>query len=212
MATSVWSAWDDDLLSEMPGALATLVRHHVKLAAIEFCNRAWVWVVDQGPISVAAGANEYAWEPPASTEVARILVAWLDKKKLTAQTRKELSALYGDYMRAQGPATYFIQDVPSKLILVPTPTSSSADGITAKIAVKPARAATGLDSEIFNRYFDQITRGAKARLFGMAKKPWSDPAQARDLREAFEQDIAEAKLELTRSFAGARLRATAQFF
>jgi hypothetical protein len=212
MATSVWSAWDDDLLPEMPGALATLVRHHVKLAAIEFCNRAWVWVVDQGPISVAAGANEYAWEPPADTEVARIRVAWLDKKPLAPKTRNELSALYGDYMRAQGPVAHFVQDVPSKLILVPKPTSSSADGITAKIAVKPTRSAAGLDSEIFNRYFDEIARGAKARLFGMAKKPWSDPARAMDLREVFEQDIANAKLEVTRSFAGARLRGVAQFF
>jgi hypothetical protein len=212
MATSAWTEWDQDVLPEVPGADAPFVRHHVKLAAIEFCERAWVWVVDQGTFPVAAGANEYDWEPPANTEVARILHAWIGKAPLHPKTGGELSALYGDYMQAEGPPQFFIQDVPEKFILVPKPTASSADGVTAKIAVKPTRAATGLDTVIFNRWHRIITAGALASLLGMGRKPWTDIPRSQLMADRFEQGIAKAKLEVIRSFAGARMRVRPNFF
>lgn len=212
MATT-WDAWDDDVLSEIPGALPAYVRNEVMLTAIDFCSRAWVWLNDQGPIAVVAGTAGYPWVPPANTYVAHILNAWLDKKRLTPKTRNELSDLYGDYMRVDGPAVYFIQDLPSKLILVPKPTSASTDtGITAKIALAPSLSAPSMDDEIASLYFDEIAKGAKARLLLMARKPWTDVGRGQSLQDGFEDDIASAKTDMIRSHAGARLRARAHFF
>lgn len=213
MSETAWTSWFDEVMPELPGAPpSALVKHAIRNAAIEFCTRSWVWVLDQGPIPVVANLNEYDWQPPSNTEVARILVAWLEKKPLTPKTRNELSAMYGDYMRATGTPVYFIQDVPSKLIVVPKPTANITDGVTAKIAVKPKRAATGLDSVIFERWADDIANGAKARLMRMPKKPWTSAANASDYEAKFEDAIATAKLEMTRSFAGARLRVKPNFF
>lgn len=217
MANTTWDAWDDDVLSEVPGSLAGFVRFHVKLAAIDFCKRSWVWLVDQGPTPIVAGTAIYPWGAPvalpANTAVARVLQAWNDGITLLPKTRNELSNLYGDYKAATGPVIYFIQDLPSKLILVPNPTSASATtGITAKVAITPLRAATGLDSEIFDRYFDSIAKGAKARLLVMGKKPWTDVPRGQALQAEFEDAIASAKTDVIRSYASTRLRVRANFF
>jgi len=149
----------------------------------------------------------------AVSTVARVQQVWLDKKPLLPKTRNELSDLYGDYMRADGPPVYFVQDTPGKLIVVPTPTGpSSGDGLTAKVVIAPTRAAVGIETEIFNRYHDQISRGAKARLFGIAKKPWTDFDKSIEQKAMFEDAISEAKTNVIRSYAGARLRNRAQFY
>jgi len=218
MATT-WDAWDDDVISEVPGALPEFVRNSVMLSAIDFCSDSWVWLVDQGPIVVVAGTALYPWVPPATSDVVHVLQAWLDKKQLVPKTRNELSEMYGDYMRFDGAAMYFIQDVPSALILVPKPTSSSAiavpqvDGITAKIAVCPTLGAASFGSdEIASHYFEEIGRGAKARLLVMARKPWTDVTRGQDLQAQFDDDIATAKTAVIRSYAGARIRVRAHFF
>jgi hypothetical protein len=212
MATSTWSAWDDEVATRVHGARLTFIRHQVKLAAIDFCKRAWPWIVDQGPISIAATQNEYDWEPPANTQIVRVLQAWLDKRPIYPKTRNELSDLYGDYMRADGPTQYYIQDTPNSFILVPRPNSTSSDGVTAKVAIAPKRSATGLDSKIFDRYHDEIADGAVARLLVMSKKPWTDMNLGAAMTSKFDDVISAAKTEIIRSFAGARLRNRAQFY
>lgn len=214
MPTTTWDALDDDVLPEIPGALPAFVRNHVKLAAIEFCKRAWVWLNDQGPIPVLAGTAKYSWTGlPDNTAVARVLQAWLDKKKLTPKTRNELSCIYGDYTRATGGGLYIVADLPSSVIIVPNPTSASTDtGLTAKVAIAPTRAAAGVDTEVFERYFDSIAMGAKARLLVMSRKPWTDVPRGQQLRNDFELAIAVAKTDVLRSYAGARLRVRGQYF
>ena len=206
MATSLWTAWDDYVLPEVPGVLQAYARHHVKLAAIDFCKRAWVWVVDQGPITVAAKVNAYDWEPPVNTEITRPLLVWYEKEELSPRTRNDLSALYGDFMQAAGNPEAFAQDNLTQLILVPTPQAVSLAGITAKVALKPTRAATGIDSMIFNRYADDIALGAKARLLAVRKKPWSDPVGAEQYRQDYEAAVVAARLEVSKGLAAARLR------
>ena len=211
MATSAWSDWDDDVLPELPGVQQAMARHHVKLAAIEFCRRSWAWIIDQGPIPVSANVAEYDWNRPANTDVARVIVAWLEGRRVESLTRKELSARFGDYKNLSGSPEYYLQDSPNKLILVPKPNSTIMAGVTAVTALQPKRAATGLETTIRERWGDVIAAGAKYRLMRMPKKPWTDKDIAAVYRQEFEDGIAQAKLEVTRSFSGARMRVRPQF-
>lgn len=213
MPTSIWSAWNDDVLTDIPGATQGFVQHHIKLAAIEFCKMSWVWLFDQAVIPVVAGTASYPWSGmPANTAVARVLQVWIDKKQIFPKTRNELSDRYGDYMQAEGPSAYFIADLPSKIILVPKPSSAITNGITAKLAIAPNRAAAGIETELFERYFDAVSQGTKARIFGIKRKPWTDMDKSLEQRALFEAAIAEAKTTVIRSYAGARLRNRAQFY
>lgn len=215
MPTTLFTAWYDEVVPEMVGSPPlALVLNAIRNAAIEFCDRAWVWRIDQGPMAIAPGASTYDWEPPANTVVCRPLQVWIDKRRLEAKGAGELSELYGDFMQMDGAPRYFVQDRPDQLIIVPRPASMLpyGGGITAKVAIKPKRTATGLDSFIHERYLDAITHGAKFRLFIMRKKPWTDTGAAADQKTLFDAAVNKAKLDAEKGFAGARMRVKPQFF
>jgi hypothetical protein len=211
MPNTLYTTLYDEVLPEFPALVQAMALNAIKQAAIEFCDRAWVWVVDQGPIAVAPQANTYDWEPPTGTEAARPIRVWLNKMPLTPKTAGELSELYGDYMQALGNPSFFVQDRPDQLIIVPAPTMIPAVGITAKLAVRPTQAATGLETWIMNKYRDAIAHGAKARLFRIPKKPWTDAAAAQGYHSMFEAAVAKAQLDAVRGFAGAKARTKPQF-
>lgn len=211
---TTWDAWDDDLLSDLPGCTPAYLHHQLVLAAIDFFDRSWAWLYQHPSISVVAGTASYSWVPPANTGVTHVLHAWLGDSVLTPRTRNDLKALYGAYLKKTGAPAYFVKDVPSKIILVPNPTSDAAnpDGITATIALVPSLAAPSMDGELAEFYFDEIGMCAKARLLVQPRKPWTDVARGAAMREEFEQAAAKAKVNVIKSYSSARLRARAQFF
>lgn len=212
MPSTLYTTWNDEVLPEIPGVLQAMALNAVKRAAIEFCDRAWVWIVDQAEIPIVVDENTYAWTTPSDTEVARPIRVWLNKRPLTPKTVGELSEIYGDFMNFDGGPLFFVQDRPDKLIVVPRPTSVPDIGITAKLAVKPTEAATGLETIIATKYRDAISHGAKARLFRIPKKPWTDTGVAGDYQEKFDAAVAKGQLEAVRGFAGAGVRVRPQFF
>lgn len=213
MATT-WDAWDDDLLSDLPGCTPAYLHHQLVLAAIDFFDRSWAWIFQQTSIPVVAGTPSYAWTPPANTGVTHALHAWLGNSVLTPKTRNELTALYGAYLKKTGASAYFIRDVPSKITLIPNPTSDAAnpDGITGTLALVPLLSAPSMDAELADYYFDEIGMGAKARLLVQPRKPWTDVARGAAMREEFEQAAARAKVNVIKSYSSARTRVRAQFF
>lgn len=213
MAT-LYTSWYDEILPEVPGVLQALALNAIKQAVIEFFDRSWVWIGDQAAIPIVALTNEYAYTPAVDTEVARALKIWVNKLPLTPKTMGELSDFYGDYMVVEGAPEFFIQDRPDKLILVPKPTSVPTIGITGKVALKPTQAAAQIIAagDVYaNKHREAIAIGAKARLFRIPKKPWTDTSQASDLAAKFDAKIAEAKLDSARGLAGARHRGRTSF-
>lgn len=213
MAT-VWSAWDEDLLADLPTCTPAFLRRQLLLSARDFFDRSWAWLNQQASIAVVAGTATYPWVAPAGTEVRHVLQAWLGNSVLTPKPRNELKAIYGAYLKKTGAPAYFVKDVPSKIILVPNPTSDAAnpDGITATVALVPTLAAANMDDEMASLYFDEIGMGAKARLLVMPRKPWTDVARGVAFQEKFEQAAAAAKVKVTKSYSSARLHVRAQFF
>lgn len=213
MADTAFTTWYDDVLPELAGAVAqSMVLHAIRQAARDFCMRSFVWRVDQGPMAVAANANEYDWEPPTNTEAVRPMQVWLEKRPLVAKTANELSEMYGDFMRKDGAPQYFVSDRPDKLVIVPKPTGIYTDGLTAKLAIMPSPAATGMETIYATRYRDAIAAGAKARIFRMPRKPWTDKQAASDYQAMFDAAVNTAQLEASRGFGGARARTRPFYF
>jgi len=212
MATTLFTTLYDEVLTEVAGVTQPVALNAIKQAAIEFCDRAWVWIVDQGPIPVAALANTFDWEPPSGTEAVRPMQVWLDKRPLVPKTANELSELYGDFMQAEGSPACFVQNRPDQLIVVPKPVNVQPGEITAKLAVKPTQAATGMESVILSKFRDAICHGAKARLYRMPRKPWSNGPSATYYQGMFDNTVSTGQVAVIRGFAGARARVKAHFF
>lgn len=214
MANTTWDTFYDHVLPEVPGVLQAFAAHQIKLAVIDFCNRSLCWVVDDGPTPLAAKVNVYDWSPPALAEVIKPMQVWVNKLPIDPKPPSDLSGFYGDFMQTEGAPRYYLAENPTQLIVVPKPisTSSLVQGITAKLAVKPTLAATGIDTLIFNQHYDAMAMGAKSRLMLMPKKPWSNAETGVYYRDKFDEAIPKARIAIRRGLSGAKLRARPAFF
>lgn len=206
-----WEKWFDDVLPDVPGCPQAVAKNAIKHAAIEFCDRSFVFHVDHAAIDAVAAQREYTWSPGANLKVVRPELVWYEKKQLTPVTRDELNDIYEYWPDESGTPVYFVQEKLEKLILVPKPEASSTGAIIAKVSIKPARSATDIDDAIHEKYLEDITHGAKWRLFAMKKKPWSDPTLATAHKAMFDEAIGRAKVAAHKGHVRSRRRVKAYF-
>lgn len=190
-----------------------VIEHACRNAAIEFFTKARVWIVDIAPVDVVAATAGYALiSPVAETTPVLPLELFHGVTKLVPKTREELAREYGNWKDVDGMPRFFCADRPRQFILVPNPTDALLAGITGQIAITPTRSAEGVDDEMFEDHVESIVLGAKARLFRMKNRSWSDRNLANDNLALFNEEIAKARLRAAKAFSRARIRSPAHFF
>ncbi len=207
-----WAKWYDEVLPEVPNCPQAVAGNAIRNAAIEFCERSFVYQLTHAAIAAVQDQGEYTFSPGAGLKVVRPEIVWYDKVPLTAKTRDDLDRLYAYWPDETGTPIYYVMEALEKLILVPKPAAALADAIRVKVAVRPTRAATDIDDAIHEKYLEQIASGAKARLFAMKKKPWTDNQLAVYHKQQFDDAIAKARLAAARGHTRARMRTKPQFF
>ena len=212
MATTLFAALLPQILVEVPGVSDPLGEQVLRNAAIEFCERTWVWRVDQEPLPAEAGIADYELELPDNTALVKVLDVWFNGDRLTPVGPDQLADEYGDWATQTGTPRFYTQESPAAVILlVPKPEVADADAITAKLAVRPSRTATGMDADVLDKYFEAIACGAKAHLFSMANKPWSDVSAANLNRALFEGAKGAANVAASKGHVRAPKRVPARF-
>jgi hypothetical protein len=200
------------VLPDVPGVLQALALNAIRQAAIEFCEKSLAWNHEHDAVTVVANVNLYDYSKPANTVVVRPLQAWINKlEPIAFKTPGQLSELLGDWRAAKGSPSFITQVRPSQFYLAPMPNRTIPLGLTLRIAVKPSRASTGLETYLYEDYLDAITAGAKARLFAMNKKPWANPGLAAECRADFDTKTREARDRVSRGYGPAKHRARPQF-
>ena len=189
-----WAKWYDEVLPDVPGCPQVVAANAIKNAAIQFCDRSFVYLIDHDPIAAVEDQGEYTWAPGAGLKVARPERVWYDGEELTPKTRDEIADMHAYWPDWEGTPLYFMQEKIEKLIVVPRPTAALANAIKAKVAVKPSRDATSIDDAIWEKYLEEIASGAKARLFAMKRKPWADGQLAAYHKGVFDEAISAARL------------------
>ena len=217
MADVAMTSWYDELLPDMPGLDTPIGLNRIRAAVIDFCQRARCWVIDGAAITSVANTAVYAL--PASTvasteDVGVIRVTYNNGTQVTELapiSRARAAAKYGDaWMTYAGDPLYFLQDDPSSVRLLPVPSTGLANALVISIAIKPIRTATVVPDWFFSNYFETIAKGAKARLFAVPKKPWTDLALSQHYQSQFESDILQASSDRSAGdFGKYRLRVIA---
>jgi hypothetical protein len=207
-----WAKWYDEVLSDVAGCSQPLAKNAIRNAAIEFCDRTWVYRVEMGPLAAEANVPDYTLEPPSNTAVVKVHRLWYDKREIFPKTPEELAALFAHWPSAVGTPLYFTHRSPDVLLLVPMPEASLQDAITGELAIKPTRASTGISADIHEKYLEDIAYGAKARLFAMSRKPWSDKQLSAYHQGMFDECVGKAKVQATKGHTRGRLRTTAHFY
>lgn len=205
MATP-WSEFTALFLYEVPRCSAPMAESAVRDAVIEFCSRTRILRVDHPPISSVAGTATYPWSPGAGLTVVEPEHVWYEKKELTPATSAQLAGLYAYWPDEQGVPLYFVQESAGALTLVPKPSASVSNAITAKVFVTPSRSSVDVHDEVFERHAEAIIAGAKARLFAMRAEHWYDPNLAVYNRSAFETAIGRAAWRAAKADSRAPMR------
>lgn len=173
----------------------------IRNACIEFCEKSLYWIYTPDPITAEIDVSEYDLESslPADTIVSRVLDGWFDNLPMTATNEDELKRIFPmDWRSMQGRPSFYTLQQPCTLIIVPRPTALAGDGIKLILALRPTRDSLGVCDDIYERWLEVISFGARARLYDTPNQPYHDPNEAMKFRRMFVTGIAEAKADRNR--------------
>ena len=200
MPSTAFTAMYDDVLPHAPGCIAAVALDAIRKAAIEFCDKSWIWHYNAAAISVVANTSTYSFATPADTEVVTILDGWLNNLPLTHKGSDELKRVNTRWQQWTGSRPIFTTMEDSLTVrLVPSPTVSYASGLNMLLALRPTIAATGIETWIYQKYREQIADGALYRLYMSPKKGYTDMKLAMAKKEMFRKHVG---LAYNKSMAG----------
>ncbi len=198
--------WYDEVLPDLPGAQTDIVLHAIRRALIYFCERSLAYWHTPADIDVVSGTHTYTPAVPTDTEIAKVRQAWYDNNQLHIVSSDDLNNFYLDWQNESNPPEYLTQESVSTVRLVPNPSADLTAGLSLRLALKPTATAATIGGDIFDRYYDVIGYGAKARLMASPKKPYSSTEHASYFDRKFKDGIASAAIDAAKGFTRAPLR------
>jgi hypothetical protein len=179
----------------------------IRNACIEFCDKSLLWQYEHDPITALPNVNTYEFDLPTGTTTARIMSAWYMNLPMMSKSEDDLYRIFPmDWRTMVGRPQFYTQNNASEVIIAPAPQILSVAGFKFIMALKPTRASTTIDGDIYERWAEHIAFGARARLYDTPNQPYSDPQQAIKYRQWFESAIGEAKVERNRGLNRATIK------
>lgn len=189
-----------------PSCPGATLQHHIRLAAIDFCRSAPVWVETLDSVTADGTTSEFALNVDDEADVVRI------EEVTTASTVYELvSADEGrERIRCEDsrPSAFTINR--ADLTLHPTPADGDVISVVARLA--PSLASSEFPDDVFAQYAQKIACGALATLLALPNCDWTNAGEADRQRALFEIAKADAIIAAGRGYSNKRLRVKASFF
>lgn len=195
----------------MSGVPEPVAINALRKAAIEFCDRSRVWVIDHDPIDLIAEEATYQFSPNNGTVVIRVEEAWVSGMDITPAARLDVQR-NANWTSMLGTPKHYLQENTEELILFPKPVSALSGALTLKVSLKPSRKSTGIEGWLVEKWLDDIVHGAMWKLLEMPSKPWSDGNSALYHKGAFDAAIISAQLAAQKGLGKAPLRTRPQYF
>jgi hypothetical protein len=156
----------------VPACSDPLARQALVDSCIQFCEKSEVLRQDLDPLTVSANVSSYELTPPEESHTfARILSVVIDGTPLHGVFEHDVKNLRPS---SEGPKAFHTtrKDNEFRLHLYPTP--DKATTATVHAVLRPTRAATEVDDELFERWVDAVVDGAIARITRLPDQPYSD--------------------------------------
>lgn len=190
------------LLPSVTGCPEPLARQALIDSAIEFCEETGVVKVTTDPVSLISGVSVYAIEVPTQQAVVTVQRVWYGTRELTAAPLAMISesqVFTGSTQVAIGQEpTHFAEYGPGEVALFPTPGSGANALLVFRVTTKPTRAATTVETVLFEDWAEFIVAGALRRLHSVPDSPFfSDPLAMRQAG-LFQLGISRARQEALR--------------
>lgn len=205
--TTLYTSFLREVLPYVHDCPELVALNAIRNAAIEFCEKTDYVMYDPLAIQLVGGVGEYTPAMPSETRIGRVEWAFVDNAALRPITESQAKRLYGiDWRTLVGNAYYYMADTTFNTVrLIPAPPSNTTSELDLRVASVPTRDSTAVNSDVYQRYLEEIAWGARARLNETVGQPYYDPAAAMVLRTKFMTAISAAKLEKNRNMTGASL-------
>ena len=159
------------IATRVTGCSDMLIDQAVLDTCIDFCDRSGV--VRRMIDSFVTTASVLEYDVPGGTQqnVAVIMRLWADSNELTPLDEDAIPTPFGFISSVLGVVNtpsaprFFTETQPGSVGLYPMP--DKAYTINARVSMKPSRAATQVEDQLFEDWVDAITDGALARLYVM---------------------------------------------
>ena len=190
----LYSTLVPEILPEILGCPDTTIERAVRDASIELCENALIYTVDQDPVSVTKGLTEVDLDIPTGTRLVQVLRAMLGQNQMDRMSREDLFASGRPWQTDAGRPVVITYSSETAIRLVPIADQALTEKLYIRFAVAPLRASTSIPDAIAERYYKEISYGAKASLLLIPGQAWSNPQLAMAHRSAFERGMREARL------------------
>jgi hypothetical protein len=184
------------VLPDVPGAPDALVARHIMFTANDFCIATGVWDEIQDPTTVIDKIYQYEVDVPKSAQVATIKNIWMPNRELIPATMNQIQQFIPNWQTSAGsePVYYNAAQDWTTFRIFPIPENANKVKMTLRVAYAPDQFGSVLPSFLVDRWLDEITAGAKARLQAVPGKSWTNRADAVENRRIYEDGKLEAKI------------------
>lgn len=186
----------------------------IRNATIEFCEKTRAWQYELDPTPLLANIAEYEMDTPTDTIFVDLIECWAGTTLLIPKAIEELTRVYRmtDWRTLQGQPYYVTRTTPEVLTLVPKPASSVTGNLRVFAALAPTRNAAACDAQLYNRYVEYISYGARARLYDTPNAPYYDPKAAQIYLKRFNDACADVRTRVNKGMTRASPRIEFQRF
>lgn len=174
------TAFHSRILPMVPGCPEPTVNQAIIDSCIDFCERSHIITRKLDPVFTASSRSEVEFDLPDQSRLVRLTVVKVDGKDIDPSLEAEIDP-NGSSMVSGKPRVYGTTDE-GTIRLHPVPDQRYK--VQAYAALKPSRAATSVDDELFEEWGEFIAAGALYRLLVMGST-WGNPAQAKVYFDTF---------------------------
>lgn len=178
MAIVTWRDMIPPLTPLLPDCPVFTVLDALQRAAGTFYDQSRAWRVDDFTVATTVlDQAEYTVAGlPSNSELAGVPALWVGEDEVHEATAADAGAAQPGV--SDDTWTVAVSG-PAKIKLTPPPLIAGKV-IKGTIALKPAAAATGIDSDLYHwrRHREAIEAATLAELMGQVGKPWSNPQMA----------------------------------
>lgn len=186
----------------------------IRNAVIQFCEKTLYLQTDLDPQPVIKGLATYDLDPDGDYKVVDIIESWNADQFLIPKSVEELTKIYRvtNWETLVGNPYYYYRPTPDEMRLVPIPEKTIANNLRIKVALAPKRSSTTIRDDIYERFLEFISLGARARLLDTPNQPYYDPKGAQLYLKRFDDACADVRRRVNRGNVRASNRVEFQRF
>lgn len=186
----------------------------IRNAAIQFCEKTRVLQTELTAMDTEENVSVYPFEPDIGYKVVDIMEAWYGDQLLIPKAVEELTRIYrtSNWNDLDGNPYYYFRSRTQEITIVPKPSVSESAKLKLRVALVPSRASSVIDEEIYERYYEYIALGARARLYGTAGQPYYSAKDAQIYLKRFSDGMNEIRTRVAKGLTRASVQIEYQRF